>query len=454
MTARSGDLRLAPTRPDGFAQQVVAVAESRARSTQQLDRRERLAILLVGGSFLAVALTLAVNVSSDRAPGPWVTVGYVVLYAFVSRIEYEIDHGSIVPTQLIFVPMLFVFPLGQVPLLVALGLTAGTLVDIKQGRMRGERLALRLGDSWYAVGPVLVLWLAGESAPSPRALPVYAVAITAQFALEFIVFAIRDAISFGLDLIRELHMTLRTAAVDGGLASVGVAIAFPAAEAPAMVLLALPPILLMRLFARERRARIDSALQLGDTYRRTALLLGDVIEADDAYTGAHSRDVVELSLSVARALALPEWQAQRVELVALLHDVGKIQIPAEVINKPGPLTDDERALINRHTIEGEAMLERVGGTLATVGSLVRSTHERWDGSGYPDGLAGEQVPVEARIVAACDAFSAMTSDRSYRRALTVETARAELTANRGTQFDPLVVDALLAVTTTGRTRDL
>jgi HD-GYP domain-containing protein (c-di-GMP phosphodiesterase class II) len=109
------------------------------------------------------------------------------------------------------------------------------------------------------------------------------------------------------------------------------------------------------------------------------------------------------------------------------------------------LTDDERAVINTHTIEGERMLEKVGGLLGQVGAVVRSCHERWDGDGYPDGLAGEKIPLVARIVSCCDAYNAMTTDRSYRAALPEHEAIAELKANSGGQFDPSVVDALVRV---------
>jgi HD-GYP domain-containing protein (c-di-GMP phosphodiesterase class II) len=125
--------------------------------------------------------------------------------------------------------------------------------------------------------------------------------------------------------------------------------------------------------------------------------------------------------------------------------VGKIRIPAEIINKAGPLTDEEFAVVKTHTVEGERMLEKVGGLLGEVGRLVRSCHERWDGAGYPDGLAGEEIPLVARIVCCCDAFSAMTTDRPYRKARPPHEALAELERCAGTQFDPRVVAALVAV---------
>jgi putative nucleotidyltransferase with HDIG domain len=202
---------------------------------------------------------------------------------------------------------------------------------------------------------------------------------------------------------------------------------------------------LLRHFTQERQRRIDHALALSDAYRGTAFLLGDVVEADDSYTGAHSRHVLDLVLATCDQLGLSPDDRREAEFAALLHDVGKIRIPSEIINKPGPLDPDERALIETHTVEGQEMLERVGGLLAHVGRIVRSCHERWDGAGYPDGLAGEAIPLVARIVATCDAFSAMTTDRPYRPARTPAEARDELQRCAGTQFDPRIVEAILAV---------
>jgi HD-GYP domain-containing protein (c-di-GMP phosphodiesterase class II) len=133
----------------------------------------------------------------------------------------------------------------------------------------------------------------------------------------------------------------------------------------------------------------------------------------------------------------------------MLHDVGKISIPKEILHKPAALTDGEFEIIKHHTIEGQFMLDRVGGLLGRVGEIVRSCHERWDGRGYPDGLAGEEIPIAARIVFVCDAYNAMTTDRPYRRAMPSEDAIAELVANTGTQFDPRVVGALMAVVAQG-----
>jgi HD-GYP domain-containing protein (c-di-GMP phosphodiesterase class II) len=154
---------------------------------------------------------------------------------------------------------------------------------------------------------------------------------------------------------------------------------------------------------------------------------------------------VELTLAVCDRLGVDPQTRRDAEFAALLHDVGKVRVPSEVLNKPGPLDLEERALMDSHTIEGERMLTQVGGLLGRVGHIVRSCHERWDGTGYPDRLAAEQIPLPARIVCCCDAFNAMTTDRAYRSALPLDEAREELRRNRGTQFDPSVVDALLVV---------
>jgi HD-GYP domain-containing protein (c-di-GMP phosphodiesterase class II) len=131
------------------------------------------------------------------------------------------------------------------------------------------------------------------------------------------------------------------------------------------------------------------------------------------------------------------------EFGALVHDVGKVAIPKEIINKPGSLDPDEWTIIKTHTVEGQKMLDRVGGFMREVGLIVRSHHERWDGGGYPDGLAGEQIPLEARIIACCDTWNAMRTDRSYRKALSYEVSLEELRAALGRQLDPAIVEVLM-----------
>jgi HD-GYP domain-containing protein (c-di-GMP phosphodiesterase class II) len=151
-----------------------------------------------------------------------------------------------------------------------------------------------------------------------------------------------------------------------------------------------------------------------------------------------------MALKVAGALGVDQPTLKRVELGALFHDIGKIGIPAEILAKPGPLTPDERRVIESHPNLGERILAPIE-QLEQVRPIVRACHERWDGTGYPDRLRGEEIPLEARIIFACDAFHAMTTDRPYRKSLPVDEALLRLAAAAGSQFDPRVVDACLRV---------
>jgi len=168
------------------------------------------------------------------------------------------------------------------------------------------------------------------------------------------------------------------------------------------------------------------------------------LDARDHYTGDHSKDVVELAVAVARRLELAPGVLREVEHVAVLHDIGKVGIPDAVLQKQGRLTEGEWELMRQHPAIGERIVAATA-TLAHLAPAVRAEHERWDGRGYPDGLAETAIPIASRIVLACDAYHAMTSDRPYRAALGPEAAREELRSHAGSQFDPVVVDALVAV---------
>jgi HD-GYP domain-containing protein (c-di-GMP phosphodiesterase class II) len=210
-----------------------------------------------------------------------------------------------------------------------------------------------------------------------------------------------------------------------------------------------PFVWLLEVLSRDRRERYTAALELQRAYRGTVMLLADVVEFDDQYTADHSRSVVELVHATADVLGVERSRRQELEFAALLHDVGKIAIPKEILNKPAALTDSEFEVMKTHTIEGQFMLDRVGGLLGRVGEIVRSCHERWDGTGYPDALRGEEIPLESRIVFAADAFNAMTTNRPYRNAMSTADALEELRAGAGTQFDPTVVEALCSLIEAG-----
>jgi len=168
------------------------------------------------------------------------------------------------------------------------------------------------------------------------------------------------------------------------------------------------------------------------------------LELHDPYTARHSRNTVRLAAAVARRLGLRERQRFEVTLVAMLHDIGKIGLPDQILNKPAPLTPDEQGVVHRHSRAGADAVAGIE-ELAHLAPAIRATHERWDGAGYPDGLAGEHIPISSRITFVCDAYDAMTSDRPYRRGMPAVAAQAELRRCAGTQFCSRCVDALLEV---------
>jgi HD-GYP domain-containing protein (c-di-GMP phosphodiesterase class II) len=421
------------------------VGQAREHEAQRLAGRDRAATLALAALFTATAAALTVWAPS-RAPAEWpLIVALVAAFALTARIQFEVGIGSAVPTQVVFVPMLFLAPLGWVPLLVAAGFVLSKAPEHLRGGWHPGRNVLHLVSAWFSVGPVLVLWAAGSPSSTQGRLVVMVAALAAQFAFDLAASAVRGTLGLGIPF-RSLPPMLAPAwAVDTALTSIGLTLVGGVGADRYAFLLGLPLVGLIAYFARERRVRIDHALELSHAYRGTALLLGDMVEADDAYTGLHSRDVVDLVLAVADALGIEGRQRLHAELTALLHDVGKVRIADEILNKPGPLTPEERAVIETHTVVGEQMLLKIGGLLAEVGRLVRSCHERWDGRGYPDGLAGKDIPLVARIVSTCDAFSAMTTERPYRAALTSDEAIAELRRCAGTQFDPEIVRVLIEV---------
>ena len=427
--------------------QTELVAASRERVVSRLSRCERLTHGSCALLFLIAAASLAV-LEKPSGHGQWLlALLFIATIALASRIELEIGSGFASPVVLVVIPMLFALPAGHVPALVALGLVVGQLPGYVRGRVPTERIIVAIGNASYTLAPAIVfmLFYRGSAGPGEWAA-VTAAALGAQFVGDAAISTVREHFAVGVEprsLIRPLGWIFF---VDACLAPVGFAASLAGSLWTPGYLLPLPFLLLTRLFAHERADRLSHALELSAAYRGTAFLLGDVIDADDAYTGAHSRDVVDLTVAVADHFGLDARSRQLAELTALLHDVGKIGIPDTIINKKGPLTAEERALINVHTIEGERLLSQVGGLLTEVGQIVRSCHERYDGRGYPDGLIGAEIPVVARIVCGCDAFNAMTTARSYRAPLSLADARAELVRNRGTQFDPDVVDAILALT--------
>jgi putative nucleotidyltransferase with HDIG domain len=420
------------------------VRRALAAREKPLDRRELASELIVGGAYVLAALALLLLGAGEGTASVPLAALFVAAMAAVCHVRFDFGEGFTFPTQVVFVPMLFALPAALVPPLVSAALVLAMLPRILAHEVPASRLLTVPSNSWYAWAPALVLWLAHDHNPNGR-WGILLLALVAQLACDFLANVVRERVSGGLsprELLRDSEMIYM---IDLALSPIGLLTAWAVMERTWAIAMVAPLFGVLRWFSRERRARLEQLSQLNDAYRGTALVLGDVIEADDTYTGEHCKSVVQLAIDVARALGLDAERLRKLEFAALLHDVGKIAVPKSIVNKPGALNPAEWAIIKTHTIEGQRMLERVGGFMSEVGEIVRSSHERWDGAGYPDGLEGSRIPLEARIVACCDAFNAMTTTRSYRKAMPTEAALAELRQNAGTQFDPDVVHAVASL---------
>jgi putative nucleotidyltransferase with HDIG domain len=417
---------------------------TRSRLTEPLKGRELTAQAIVGIPFVLAAVLLASTGSRGDVDALEIAV-FVIAAAVMGNLEFETGFGSLVPTQLIFVPMLFVLPAAIVPLVVLAALALADAPDLLAGRLHPQRLIAVVGDAWFALGPALVFVLADVQDPALSDWPLYLLALAAQFAGDLGSSTLRGFVAHGVGPMLQLGVLREVWLVDALLSPIGLLAALASTVERGAYLLVMPLGALLAVFARERRERIGTAIELSSAYRGTALLLGDVLSEDDEYTGSHSRGVVVFALEIADELRMGDDERRLVEFGALLHDIGKMSTPKEILHKAGPLDADEWETMRLHTIDGQRMLDQVGGTLHDVGEVVRSSHERYDGGGYPDGLRGDEIPLAARVVAVADAYSAMTTRRTYREPMTPGIAMRELRAHAGSQFDPVVVEAALVV---------
>jgi HD-GYP domain-containing protein (c-di-GMP phosphodiesterase class II) len=254
------------------------------------------------------------------------------------------------------------------------------------------------------------------------------------------------------DAIGRILVSLESLAaggVQGHSASAGIAMLEPGQSSEALLAAAATALEAARAAGGGQTAVLPTAAQqasaggaLGDAHSDVVAALASALGERDRYTGDHSESVVDLAAKVGENLALDPEQIGRVRTAALLHDIGKVGVPDEILHKPGPLDEREWEVMRQHPVIGERIMRAIPG-MGSIARTVRHEHERWDGSGYPDGLAGDKIPIEARIILACDAYHAMTSNRPYREAMEHREAMSELIANAGTQFDPNVVEALV-----------
>jgi putative two-component system response regulator len=210
---------------------------------------------------------------------------------------------------------------------------------------------------------------------------------------------------------------------------------------------------LLRKDSEERTGLLEEAVAklavsertVAALHEETVLRLATVAEWRDPHTGAHLQSMSRLSMQLAQALGLPGEQVDMVRVASLLHDLGKVAVPDAILLKPGPLTVEERAVMQEHSATGAAMLRGSDLEILQLGARIALTHhERWDGTGYPQGLAGTDIPLEARIVSIADVFDALSSERPYKPAWSRDRVVATLVAGRGTQFDPELLDVFLS----------
>jgi HD-GYP domain-containing protein (c-di-GMP phosphodiesterase class II) len=412
---------------------------------RRLSRAELRAEIIVGLGLFAAVVALFFLDPGARDVEPLVLLEVVVLLALSHGARIDLPFAWTSPVQLALVPALFLLPAWLVPLAMIVAVVVARIPEVVRRETPPARLLLAPGNAWFTVGPAAVLVAAGNPGPQEVALVTLLAMLVAQTASDFAISSVFILLTRNITFREQISESIWVYGIDAALAPVGLMAAVAADASPAYLLLLTPIFGVLAIFARERRKRLTQLTELNSAYRGTALVLAEVVDADDAYTGMHTRHVVELSVAVADRLGLDAHRRRNVEFGALLHDVGKVAIPKEILNKPGPLNDAEWEVMRTHTAVGQRMLDRVGGFMREVGAIVRGSHERWDGAGYPDGLEGSQIPLEARIITACDAYNAMTTTRPYREALAPAVAAAELERCSGTQFDPIVVEALLAV---------
>lgn len=263
----------------------------------------------------------------------------------------------------------------------------------------------------------------------------------------FLSIRLSKPVGLGTWAMREAHRigTARTLEVANAAAHViaGEAVEFPIDHGRLLAFLEiLKNEIHASLYAVDDGCGVESAVRR--PYSETAHALLTMLGERDSLTCCHSKATAEWARRLSAAMHLGDEQSAFIELCAVLHDIGKVATPEEILFKPGPLTPEEWNVMRDHSAAGQRILSQIP-TLARSATIVRAHHERWDGLGYPDALAGEAIPFEARVIAVADAFHAMISDRPYRRAIAPRRALEILEAGSGTQWDSTVVEAMMSL---------
>ena len=408
-----------------------ALQETRARRSVGLGTRDFWASFALGASFLATAVLLATQLDSARTPHFALVAALVAAYAVLYRVEFEIGSGLAVQTQLAFVPMLFLLPLGFVPLAVAAGIMLGNVVEHLEGKISLERIFVRLANSWHAVGPVLVLAAAGEAVPALRQWPVYVAALGAQFAFDFAATAARERLALGVRprlLIRYMSVAW---IADCALSPIGLLAAIAAVDAPAAFVLVLP---LAALLARSRASGAPGSTTRSSSPTPTA--------ARHSCSATSSRPTTPTPACTARTSSRsrspsPRSSASTPAAAATRSSSRCCTTSARSGSRTRSSTSPARSrprsalIVETHTVIGEEMLDQVGGVLGNVGHLVQVV---------PRALRRRRLPRRARRrpdpARRADRLLLRRLQRDHDRPALPRGAVRRAAALRRTQFDP------------------
>lgn len=444
---------LKPLRP---LTSLVAVWRSGLR--RPMGDRESVVVGSIALAYVGAAVTLAIVVPSDRGFSPWLIAALVVAAVAISRVHFDVSTGYVSGEQLAFVPLLFLAPLPLVPLLLPLAYALSDLPDILRGRAHPHRWLNALADSWYVVGSVVVLALFAPGPPELALAGVYLAALAAQVVVGASAAVLREALVGRFAVRDELRAVVAAYQLDVLFSPVGFAVAYAAARLGPLALVSLVPLTLaVAGLGRLYRRRCDELAEQHASYWERFVGDARMLEsAGQPRPGADWRCTAELALGVAAELGLE--MSARAELAHTARGARRILGVDDYRHDPANHEREQRHPVeaSRRMQLGTALIEAAVYQLADSVEAARFPHDRlerqavavrasrehFDGTGYPDGLAGEQIPRGGRVIACCEAYAAMTSGRPHREAMSKEGALDELANHSGSQFDPVMVAAL------------
>jgi HD-GYP domain-containing protein (c-di-GMP phosphodiesterase class II) len=367
-----------------------------------------------------------------------VVLGIFLSAAFVIANRYPVHIRFQTKIHLATVPLYLMALLLPAPA-AALGAGAGMLIEqLLSRKVSGNRPS----DIITAVGRLAIVamvtaWIAQFLLADRLAVPLtFGLAAVVMYAADTVLGAIEIAAMSEDSVGRLLVLLIREGiAVEGVQYLLGVLGALVALQYPWALALLVPPIVFVYLAYKR-------AKELQDTTRYMLENIADTVDLRDPYTGGHSRRVTELCRGILEEMSLRGPEANLIITAARVHDIGKLAIPDRILHKEDQFDPEERAIMESHSVRGAEFLSRYP-DFRRGAEIVRHHHEHWDGQGYPAGIAGAAIPIGARVIAAADAFDAMTSDRPYRKGMPAQRAARILREGRGTQWDPDVVDAFL-----------